>query len=170
MSTKTIPEIWMPWCGTGTHGRGNRKKNAVLKCLQSGQVRGYFSDLPLRPELDSSHSMYPSFEHLIDPTNHQEAVVEARIINDMRSHLSEAEFWRVVEHLFVVGVKKGKIQPPFGKRLPKDWSPEKHYGKKQMAAGNRPPPPIRSATKVKTTTIPSTSVARSPATSSQLGI
>ena len=71
--------------------------------------------------------MYPSFEHLVDPTNHQEAVVEARIFNDMKSHLSEAEFWQAIEHLFIVGVQKGKIKPPFGKRLPKGWSPAKHY-------------------------------------------
>src|SRR5206468_1755404 len=93
------------------------------------QVRGYFSDISLRPDLDNTHSMYPSFEHLVDPANHQEAVVEARIINDMKAHLSENEFWMVVEHLFLVGLEKGKIRPPFGKRLPKGWPPEKHYPK-----------------------------------------
>jgi hypothetical protein len=73
--------------------------------------------------------MYPSVEHLVEPTNHREAVVETRIVNDMKSHLSENEFWRMVEHLFVVGVEKGKIRAPFGKRLPKGWSPAKHYKK-----------------------------------------
>ncbi len=58
-------------------------------------------------------------------------MVEARIINDMKSHLSETEFWRVVEHLFVVGIEKKKIVPPFGKRLPRVWSPAKHYRKSQ---------------------------------------
>lgn len=78
--------------------------------------------------------MYPSFEHLTDPTNHSDAVVEARIINDMKSHLSEDEFWRVIEHLFIVGVEKSKIQPPFGKRLPKGWSPKRHYKKIAVSA------------------------------------
>lgn len=87
--------------------------------------------------------MYPSFEHLVDPTNHKEAVVEARIINDMKSHLSEAEFWQVVEHLFIVGIDKGKIKAPFGKRLPKGWSPEKHYKKKE-------PAPLPPATRIQT--------------------
>ena len=73
--------------------------------------------------------MYPSFEHLVDPLNHKEAVVEARIVNDMKSHLNEKEFWRMIEHLFIVGLDKGKIKPPFGKRLPEEWSPEKHYKK-----------------------------------------
>lgn len=130
MNTSTVPAPWIKWCSTGKHGVGSRKKNAVIKCLKNGHVRGYFSDIPLRPDLDTSHSMYPSFDHLIDPTNHKEAVVEARIINDMKSHLSEDEFWHVVEHLFIVGVEKRKIKPPYGKRLPKGWSPKKHYTKK----------------------------------------
>src|SRR3954467_14474674 len=112
MSNQKIPDSWAKWCTTGRHGRGARRKNAVLKCIKSGHVRGYFSDIPLRPDLDGSHSMYPSFEHLVDPTNHSEAAVEARIINDMKSHLSEREFWQVIEHLFAVGLDKGKIKPP----------------------------------------------------------
>jgi hypothetical protein len=75
--------------------------------------------------------MYPSLEHLSDPKNHADTVVEARVINDMKSHLSEEEFWRVVEHLFIVGVSKGTIKAPFGKRLPRGWSPKRHYQKKQ---------------------------------------
>jgi len=129
MGNQKIPSNWEKWCNTGAHGRGARKKNAVLKSLHSGHVRGYFSDIPLRPDLDPTHSMYPSFEHLKDPKNHQEAVVEARIINDMKSHLSENEFWLVIEHLFSIGVEKRKIKTPFGKKLPKGWSPERHYKK-----------------------------------------
>jgi hypothetical protein len=71
--------------------------------------------------------MYPSIEHLSGPSDQQDVVVEARIINDMKSHLSEPEFWSVVEHLFAVGVAKGKIKAPFGKRLPDDWRPDRHY-------------------------------------------
>ena len=82
--------------------------------------------------------MYPSLDHLVDPKNHAEAVVEARIINDMKSHLSEAEFWKVIEHLFVVGLEKKKIVAPFGKKLPKGWSPQRHYVGK---APNKAPEP-----------------------------
>jgi len=141
MSQQKIPAPWVKWCGTGKHGQGARKKNAVLKCLKSGHVRGHFSDIPLRPDLDPTHSMYPSFEHLHDPSNHQEAVVEARIINDMKSHLSENEFWQVIEHLFLVGLEKGKIKPPFGKRLPRNWSPAKHYVKKGTQQSPQTPLP-----------------------------
>jgi hypothetical protein len=124
---KKIPDLWQKWCATGRHGKGARKKNAVQKCLNSGHVRGYFSDIALNPDLKVTHSMYPSLEHLAGPKNHTETVVEARIINDMKSHLSEEEFWRVIEHLFIVGIDKGKIRAPFGKRLPKGWSPGRHY-------------------------------------------
>jgi hypothetical protein len=134
MTTPTIPTTWAKWCTTGRHGHGARKKNAVLKCLSSGHVRGYFSDLVLRPDLDSTDSMYPSLEHLVDPKNHAEAVVEARVINDMKSHLGESEFWLVIEHLFIVGVEKKKIKAPFGKRLPRGWSPKRHYKKKELLA------------------------------------
>lgn len=130
MTTPNTPTNWKKWCKSGIHGRGARKKNAVAKCLVSGQVRGYYSDIVLRPDLPNTHSMYPSLEHLVDPANHQEVVVEARIINDMKSHLSEPEFWSVIEHLFIVGVERKKIIPPFGKRLPKSWSPQRHYTKK----------------------------------------
>ena len=71
--------------------------------------------------------MAPSIEHLVDPKNHDDVVVETRVINDMRSILSEREFWQVIEHLFVVGVQKGEIKAPFGKRLPKAWSPKRHF-------------------------------------------
>ncbi len=148
MTAPKIPSTWEKWCSTGRHGKGARKKNAVLKCLKSGHVRGYFSDIPLRPYLEPTDSMYPSLEHLVDPSNHRETVVEARIINDMKSHLSEDEFWRVIEHLFIVGIEKGRIRPPFGKRLPKGWSPAKHYKKKkteQSGAANGSQP-IRSET------------------------
>jgi len=132
MTTSKIPVTWAKWCTTGAHGRGERKKNAVLKCLTSGHVRGYFSDIVLRPDIDNTDSMYPSLEHLSDPKNHADAVVEARIINDMKSHLSENEFWLVIEHLFIVGVEKKKIKAPFGKRLPRMWSPKRHYKKIEL--------------------------------------
>lgn len=136
MKPQKIPSTWEHWCKTGRHGRGARKKNAVLKCLVNGQVRGYLSDIPLNPDIEITHSMYPSLEHLVDPTNHAETVVEARIINDMKSHLTEQEFWRVIDHLFLVGVQKGKISAPFGKRLPKGWSPAKHYVKREPEANS----------------------------------
>lgn len=131
MKTQKIPTTWEAWCKRGVHG-GARKKSAVLRSLTSGQVRGYFSDIVLNPDIDPCDSMYPSVEHLVHPKDHTQIVVEARIINDMKSHLTEDEFWRVVEHLFSIGIEKGKIKAPFGKRLPRSWRPEKHYTSKQV--------------------------------------
>jgi len=144
MNPPKIPAQWEKWCSTGRHGRGARKRNAVLKCLKNGHVRGYFSDILLRPDHETTDSMYPSVEHLVDPSDHSQMVVEARIINDMKSHLSEDEFWRVIEHLFLVGVEKGKIRPPFGKRLPKGWGSAKHYRKKAEDGSANGSQPIRS--------------------------
>ena len=141
MTTPKIPATWEKWCTTGQHGRGARKKNAVQKCLSSGHVRGYFSDIVLRPDLENTHSMYPSLEHLAGPSDHAQTVVEARIINDMKSHLSENEFWLVIEHLFIVGVDKGKIKAPFGKRLARGWSPVRHYKTTKAEPGAPAPSP-----------------------------
>ena len=142
MNPPKISATWEKWCSTGKHGRGARKRNAVPKCLKNGHVRGYFSDIILRPDHETTNSMYPSLEHLVDPSDHSQTVVEARIFNDMKSHLTEDEFWRVIEHLCLVGVEKGEIKPPFGKRLPKGWGPAKHYTKRAEpdgpAYGSRP--------------------------------
>ena len=127
MNQIDIPDEWKPWCKSGVYGKGARKKKALARCLIGKEVRGYLSDLPLNPNSSPTDSMYPSIEHLSGPTDQQDIVVEARIINDMKSHLSEPEFWSVVEHLFAVGVSKGKIKAPFGKRLPESWRPERHY-------------------------------------------
>lgn len=134
MASQKIPTTWTTWCARGKGSRGAAKKRAVLKCLQSGQVRGYFSDIVLRPNLPITDSMYPSLEHLVHPTNNEEVAVESRIFNDMKSHLSEAEFWKVIEHLFVVGIEKKKIVAPYGKKLPKGWKPARHYTKQPPLA------------------------------------
>jgi len=130
MKTEKVPTTWESWCKRGIHG-GARKKSAVLRSLSNGQVRGYFSDIVLNPDMEPTDSMYPSVEHLVDPKDHTQIVVEARIFNDMKSHLTEKEFWGVVEHLFNIGIAKGKIKAPFGKRLPRNWRPQKHYKKNQ---------------------------------------
>lgn len=122
-----IPDAWKKWCKSGVHGKGPRKRKALARCLVGEEVRGYLSDLPLNPSNSPTDSMYPSIEHLSGQADKEDIVVEARIINDMKSHLSEREFWLVVEHLFSVGVSKGKIRAPFCKRLPDSWKPERHY-------------------------------------------
>ena len=55
-------------------------------------------------------------------------VVDARVINDMKSVLNEAEFWLVIEHFFAVGLAKGYI-PSGGapRRLADTWSPGRNF-------------------------------------------
>ena len=125
MATSQLPPGWENWCKSGIHGTGDRKVNALKKCIKDGVVRGYLSDLILEPDLDKTHPMYPSFEHLNDRTNHDDTVVEATLINHMKSHLSEEDFWKVIEHLFIVGVEKSKITPPFGEKLHEGWRPRR---------------------------------------------
>lgn len=118
---------WPTWVNKGTH-KGATKRRALDRCRQTdGTIRGYYSDLPMDPTLPETHSLYPSVEHLSSPGNHKDVVVEARIINDMKSHLSEAEFWQVVEHLFAVGALKGQIPIPQPRLLASAWSPTRHY-------------------------------------------
>ena len=52
----------------------------------------------------------------------------------------------VIEHLFLVGVEKGEIKPPFGKRLPKGWGPAKHYKKAEPSGPANGSQPVRSET------------------------
>ncbi len=128
INSMTLNEKWLAWSKRGVHGRTSRKRRAAEHCMApDGVVRGYFSDLPLDPTLPETHSLYPSFEHLKSPTDHSSIAVEARIINDMKCHLSEAEFWQVVEHLYAVGQAKGHIPIPVPRRLPAAWAPQRHY-------------------------------------------
>ncbi len=55
--------------------------------------------------------------------------------------MSETEFWQVIEHLFAVGIEKKKIVAPFGKKLPKRWSPSRHYVKTRPNKAPEPTPP-----------------------------
>lgn len=127
---RRIPTEWESWLKTGNYSPAC-KRRAVrnLKCLGRGEVRGYLSGLRLDPKLPPTDSLYPSVEHLKGQKNSRDVVVETRIVNDMKSHLSEKEFWQFIEHLFFVGREKGKIRSVSGKRLPKRWKPEKNYGK-----------------------------------------
>ena len=103
----------------------------MLRCInERKEVRGYYSDLLLDPNLPPTHSLYPSAEHTTFPKMDGEMVVESRIVNDMKSHLSDAEFWHAIEHLFLVGVAKKKIAKP-GKRRD-TWSPASVVSHKRL--------------------------------------
>lgn len=72
--------------------------------------------------------MYPSHDHTTHPRDDTEMVVDARIVNDVKSHLRASEFWLLIEHLHAVGVTKGAIPPGPSRRLPDDWSSLRQFG------------------------------------------
>jgi len=124
---KQLPEEWESWCHRGRSSVGH-KRRAVMKCMNAqGEVRGYYSNLILDPTLPPTHSLYPSIDHVTFPKQHGAIVVETRIVNDMKGHLSEEEFWHAIEHLFVVGTAQKKIPPSAARR--DSWTPRRHYAK-----------------------------------------
>jgi hypothetical protein len=118
-----LPKNWEIWCKKGKYSPGVKRK-AVLNCIdkKTNEVRGYFSNFILDPTLDYKKSLYPSIEHLTPKD--KKLVVEARIINDMKSHLDEREFWEAVCHLCAVGIQKGEIKNPSKN---KHWKPKRDY-------------------------------------------
>jgi hypothetical protein len=125
--SKSLSEAWEIWCRRGRSSVGH-KRRAVLKCMNAqGEIRGFYSNLILDPTLPPTHSLYPSIDHVTFPKRHGEIVVETRIVNDMKSHLSEEEFWHAIEHLFVVGTAQKKIPSSAARR--DSWAPGRHYAK-----------------------------------------
>jgi len=124
-NTDLSPE-WVDWCGRGRHGVA-AKRRALEICCDNGKVRGWYSDIVLDPNKKQTDSMYPSIDH-VSPGDNANLKVEARLFNDMKSHLTEAEFWRVVEHLYSVGREKNKIKNRKPYRLPAGWKPWNNYG------------------------------------------
>lgn len=88
-------------------------------------LKGYYSGLPLDPDLSPKNALYPSHDHLNGRDDHSQAVVETRLINDMKSMLTEREFWHMIEHLYAVGIEKGKVSCNKPRKLKKGWLPSR---------------------------------------------
>lgn len=122
-----LPEAWLAFCRKGKIGFAHQCR-AVESCVASdGSVRGHYSDLLLNPTVPETHSLYPSHDHTTSPRDHRSMVVDARLINDMKSHLSEAEFWLVIEHLYAIGRSKEQIPLRSPQRLPGNWVPSRNF-------------------------------------------
>lgn len=118
---------WETFCRRGRISVGRQRRSVESCRAPNGVVRGHYSDLELDPTLEHTHSMYPSHDHTTFPRDHRAMVVDARIFNDMKSHLSEDEFWLVVEHLYAVGRAKKRIPSRHPRRLGRGWSPRRNY-------------------------------------------
>lgn len=127
MPHQNIPDPWHSFCRRGKY-RVRDQEASVMKCiLEDGTVVGYYSGFLLDPELKATDAMYPSHDHLLGRNDHANMVVDARFINDMKTILSEREFWKIVEHLYVMGRRKGKIPEREAQILPAGWHPARDY-------------------------------------------
>ena len=122
-----ISQAWLAFCRRGRISIGHQRRS-VESCLgPDGVVRGYYSDLVLDPTLGDRDSMYPSHDHMTFPHEDRTMVVDARLFNDMKSHLDETEFWLVIEHFYAVGRAKGRIPNRSPERLPAGWAPRRSF-------------------------------------------
>ena len=118
---------WEAFCKRGLYSIENQRMS-VEHCMgPDGVVRGHYSDFQLDPTLPEKSALYPSHDHTYDRSDDSQMVVDARFINDMKSILSEDEFWMVIAHLHSVGVEKGKINRDGHKRLPSAWKLGRNY-------------------------------------------
>ena len=118
---------WEDFCRRGRYSLENQRKSVMRSLCEDGVVRGYYSKLCLDPTRDVKDALYPSHDHLAGRDDDTEMVVDARVINDMKTILSEAEFWRLVEHLYAVGRDERRIAARKPERLDESWSPAREY-------------------------------------------
>ncbi len=98
-------------------------RERIIKALaKQRDGRGYFSRLPLklsrlRPPTDA---LYPSVDHLDGPSKHR-IVIETRLFNDMKTILSERQFWSAIRHLAEVSTEF------IPKKLNDNWKPHRDF-------------------------------------------
>lgn len=121
-----LPGEWKDFCERGRYSRSHQRKS-VERCFDGSIVRGHYTDLRMDPTLDPSHPMYPSHDHTTQPKDDREMVIDARVLNDAKTLLSEDELWRLIEHLYAVGLAKGRIPARSPQRVSDDWRPSRGY-------------------------------------------
>ena len=124
---KCLDAEWDSFYKRGKYSYSNQKKSAIRTQGENHQIRGYYSNLSLNPNLPRESAMYPSHDHLSFPKDDGEMVIDCRVINDMKSILTETEFWSVIEHIYAVGRSKGKISNKIPVRLNDDWKPSRNF-------------------------------------------
>src|ERR1700688_647450 len=78
-------------------------REAILAALAGSQGRGHYSQLQLSlaSPRKSTHWNWPSIDHVRSP-GVAEVVLETRLVNDMKTIMSEDEFCALVGHLATV--------------------------------------------------------------------
>ena len=127
MQEINLPDMWKRFCQKGKIPARYQRESVRKSLTNEGILQGYYSGIELSPDLEDTNALYPSHDHLAGRDDHTKMVVDARFINDMTTILSEDEFWSVVEHLYAVGLAKGKIMCRQPQKLPARWCPRRSY-------------------------------------------
>lgn len=121
-----LPEHWSNFCRKGNYGTRDQRAS-VKRCInETGHVRGYYSDILMDPTLPPTNALYPSHDHRSERNDDSDMVIDARVINDMKTILTEDEFWLIIEHLYAVGRQKGRIPDRVALRHD-SWKPERNF-------------------------------------------
>lgn len=124
-----LPDAWENFCRRGKMPRKWQRASVLATGNPWQGLKGYYSGLPLDPDLSPKNALYPSHDHLNGRDDHSQAVVETRLVNDMKSMLTEREFWQMIEYLYVVGLEKDKIQSCQYRKLGGTWKPSCDFDK-----------------------------------------
>ena len=74
-------------------------RDAVMTALHQNESNRYhYSHFPAALHEDKGHPMYPSLDHVNGPL-YKALVLESRLVNDMKTIMSETEFSTMVGHL-----------------------------------------------------------------------
>jgi hypothetical protein len=122
---KLLPKEWKHWVNNGSkrcHGRAlkylekhsNREgkskrkawKDAIVSALANSDGIAKFSGHPLRLNQPSTNSTYPSIDHCDNVLSTNISIV-IRLVNDMKSIMSDTEFISMVENIFSISQGKG---------------------------------------------------------------
>lgn len=105
-----LPE-WREYLSAGNYGSTNREKSLRKGLVEENGkavVRGYYSEIELTPNIDKNHPLYPSHDHIRCDSDNGNMAIEAAIINRLKTDLPEEWFWKVIAHLFAVGLRKNQ--------------------------------------------------------------
>jgi hypothetical protein len=85
-------------------------RRAVTAAVERSDGLCPYTGVPLDFDLPYTDAFYPSLDHVDGPDSF-ELVVTTRLVNDMKNIMSEAEFLRLVEHIYRYRVA-GDVRPP----------------------------------------------------------
>jgi hypothetical protein len=103
-------QLWLTWIENWVKGCSNKAgvgtcgvwRKAVVGALEKSNGRFHYSGLKIPPLRSIPHGsddpLWPSIDH-VEGRRDMNLAVETRIVNDMKSLLSESEFKTVIGHL-----------------------------------------------------------------------